>query len=146
MSWNPQTIIAAVDGSEQSVHAASRALDMARLTGGTVTFVTVVRPPEGWWGLEGAPPSPEAMAAAVEAGRREVLDAVISQIDTEGVDYEVVEELGDPASRIIALCEESEADLLVLGRRGAGFVERMMIGSVADRLAHHAPCPVLIVP
>jgi nucleotide-binding universal stress UspA family protein len=35
---------------------------------------------------------------------------------------------------------------LIVGRRGAGLVERMVIGSVADRLAHHAPCPLVIVP
>jgi nucleotide-binding universal stress UspA family protein len=34
----------------------------------------------------------------------------------------------------------------VVGRRGAGVVERLVLGSVADRLAHEAPCPVLIVP
>jgi nucleotide-binding universal stress UspA family protein len=146
MSWKPQKIMAAVDGSPQSIHAAQRAVDLARLTGGTVTLVTVVRPPEGWWGLEGAPPSPEALAAAVAAGRREVLDRVVAAIDAEGVDVDTVEELGDPAGRIIALCEENPVDLLVVGRRGAGLVERMMLGSVADRLAHHAPCPVLIVP
>lgn len=146
MSWKPTTIVAGVDGSEQSIHAAQRAVDLARLTGGKVTLVTVVRPPEGWWGLEGAPPSPEALAAAVVAGRREVLDRVIEAIDASGVELETAEEIGDPAGRIIAICEDRNADLLVLGRRGAGLVERMMLGSVADRLAHHAPCPVLIVP
>ncbi len=39
-----------------------------------------------------------------------------------------------------------QADLLVIGRRGAGLMERVVLGSVADRIAHHATCPVLIVP
>ena len=56
--------------------------------------------------------------------------------------YTTVEELGDPTSTIMAVCEREKADLLIVGRRGAGLVERMVIGSVADRLAHHAPCPL----
>jgi len=146
VSWNPTNIMVAVDGSEQSVHAAAKAVDLARTTGGKVTVATVVRPPEGWWGLEGSPPSPEAMAAAVAAGRREVLEGVLGKVNTDGVDITTMEEIGDPASMIITLCEQEDIDLLVIGRRGAGFVERMMIGSVADRLAHHSPCPIMIVP
>ncbi len=146
MSWSPRHIVAAVDGSEPSEHAARQAVEMAQVTGARVSMITVVRPPEGWWGLEGSPPSPEALAAALSSARTEVLDVLIDQLDTEGVDVSVNEELGDPASVIITFCQEQDADLLVIGRRGAGLVERMMIGSVADRLAHHSPCPLMIVP
>jgi nucleotide-binding universal stress UspA family protein len=145
VAWKPTTIVAAVDGSEQSVGAARTALDMARSAGASVTFISVVRPPEGWWGLEGAPPSPEVLSEAVASGSRE-LNRVVSELDTSGVTIEKVNELGDPASTIINLCERLDADMLVIGRRGAGLVERMMLGSVADRLAHHAPCALLIVP
>ena len=57
-----------------------------------------------------------------------------------------MEELGDPVGRMIAVCESSDADLLVIGKRGAGLAERVVLGSVADRLAHHAPCPVMVIP
>ncbi len=146
MSWNPQRIVAAVDGSPQSVHGAQLAVDIARKNAGRVTLVTVVRPPEGWWGLAGSPPTPQAMADAVLAGRREVLDATLSNLVADGVEVDTVEEVGDPAGMILALCESASADLLVVGRRGAGLVERMMMGSVSDRIAHEAPCPVVIVP
>jgi nucleotide-binding universal stress UspA family protein len=79
-------------------------------------------------------------------GQQKVLAGVERNVDLDGVQYTTVEELGDPASTIIAVCERENADLLIVGRRGAGLVERMVIGSVADRLAHHAPCPLLIVP
>jgi nucleotide-binding universal stress UspA family protein len=145
MSWQPKRVVAAVDGSEQSIRAAQRAIDLARLTHGTVSIITVVRPPEGWWGLEGAPPSPEALARAVAAGQQDILDRVMAALDTAGVTVETAEELGDPTASILAHLEAMEADLLVIGRRGAGVMERVILGSVADRLAHHAPCPVLIV-
>lgn len=146
MTWLPRRIVTAVDGSDPSIRAAQHAVDLARSTGGRVTFVTVVRPPEGWWGLEGSPPSPEALASAIASGQREILDAMHAAVDTTGVEISEVEELGDPSTAVIAVCEAEEAELLVIGRRGAGLVERMMIGSVADRLAHTAPCPLLIIP
>jgi len=145
MGWNPKHVIAAVDGSEQSVAAARAAVEIARGAGSKLTFITVVRPPEGWWGLEGAPPSPEVLAEAI-AGGREELNKLIETLDVADLDVETAEELGDPAGKILNLVEQTGADLLVVGRRGAGLVERVMLGSVADRLAHHAPCPLLIVP
>lgn len=146
MVWKVDKIVVAVDGSEQSTAAAVTAADMARSSGASLDLITVVRPPEGWWGLEGAPPTPEALADAMTAGRQEVLNRTLESIDRTGLTVDTIEELGDPVSAIIGHCERVDADLLVIGRRGAGLVERMLIGSVADRLAHTAPCPLLIVP
>lgn len=145
MAWQPKRILVGVDGSEQSIAAARAALGLARCTNGHVTLITVVRPPEGWWGLEGSPPSPEALASAVAAGQREILDRVLEALGEEAAGVSTVEELGDPTTAIINACEREQADLLVIGRRGATVMERVMLGSVADRLAHHAPCPLLIV-
>ncbi len=146
MAWDLKSIVVGVDGSEQSIRAAQRGVDLAKLSGAKVTVVTVVRTPEGWWGIDGEPPTPEALATALAEGQRRVLHHVMEELDTEGVEVETDEELGDPASMIIAVCEQQNADLLVIGRRGSGLVERLIIGSVADRLAHDAPCPVMIVP
>ena len=146
MDWIPQVIVAAVDGSEQSDRAAALAAAMARVHHARLVLLTVVRPPEGWWGVTGEPPTPAAVAEALISGQREVLAAVERAVDLHDVDYATIEELGDPTSTIMAVCEREKADLLIVGRRGAGLVERMVIGSVADRLAHHAPCPLLIVP
>jgi nucleotide-binding universal stress UspA family protein len=138
--------VAAVDGSEPSLRAARAAVDLARSAGGVVSLITVVRPPEGYWGIDGAPPSPEAMAAAVVRARTEVLDAVLEELDTTDVDIQTVEEIGDPTTAILQHCETVDATVLFVGRRGSGFVERLMLGSVADRLAHNAPCPLVIIP
>jgi nucleotide-binding universal stress UspA family protein len=146
MDWTPSVIIAAVDGSEQSDRAAALAASLARTHDARLILVTVVRPPEGWWGVTGEPPTPAALSEALITGQQRILAEVEKDIDLHGVDYTTLEELGDPTSAILALCERERADLLIVGRRGAGVVERMVIGSVADRLAHHARCPLLIVP
>lgn len=144
MSLEIHRVVAAVDGSAGSVRSAQAAADIARPYGASLLLVTVVRPPEGWWGLEGSPPSPKAMADAIVDARREVLDTAMDSLDLEGVEVDTVEEVGDPATVLLAM--SAEADLLVLGRRGAGLVERLMLGSVADRVAHESACPVMIVP
>lgn len=146
MSWQPTTIVVGVDGSDQSMEAARIAADIARQRSARLLITTVVRPPEGWWGIGGAPPTPDALADAIVEGRRRILDQIEATLDLTGVDYETVEEVGDPASRLVALCEQEGAGLLVVGRRGAGLVERIVLGSVADRVAHTSPCPVLTVP
>ena len=146
MDWNPKAIIVGVDGSESSMRAAGIATGMARSLQGKLLLVTVVRPPEGWWGIGGAPPSPEALSAALVEGQQQVLRETEDGLDLNGVDYETVEELGDPTSRLIAVADEREAGLIVIGKRGAGLAERVMLGSVADRLCHHSPVPVLVVP
>jgi nucleotide-binding universal stress UspA family protein len=146
MEWQVSTIVAGIDGSEGSDRAAERAAAIARHWDARLLLVTVVRSPEGWWGIGGAPPSPEALSTALVEGHTELLADTESGLDLEGINYETIVELGDPVSRLIAVCEINEADVLVVGRRGAGLAERVILGSVADRLAHLASCPVLVVP
>jgi len=146
MDWNPKAIVVGVDGSETSTRAAVIATEIARSRQTKLLLVTVVRPPEGWWGIGGAPPTPEALSAALVEGQQQVIKETEEQLPLEGMDYETVEELGDPTSRLIAVAEEREAGLIVIGKRGAGLAERVMLGSVADRLCHHSPVPVMVVP
>jgi len=146
MDWNPKAIVVGVDGSETSIRAAEIAAEIARSRQAKLVLVTVVRPPEGWWGIGGAPPTPEALSTALVEGQQQVLRETEEHLGLEGVDYETAEELGDPTSRLIAVAEERDAGLIVIGKRGAGLAERVMLGSVADRLCHHSPVPVMVVP
>lgn len=146
MEWKISTIVVGVDGSDSSMRAAQHATAMARQLGAALKLVTVVRTPEGWWGIGGAPPSPEALSAALVEGQQKILKEFEEKLELDGVAYETVEELGDPVSRLIAVCDDVSADVLVIGKRGAGLAERVILGSTADRLTHLAECPVLVVP
>ncbi len=146
MDWQVNTVVAGVDGSQGSRRAAEHAAAIARHWSAKLMLVTVVRTPEGWWGIGGAPPSPEALSAALIEGQQKILSEIEGHLDLDGVEHETLEELGDPVSRLVDVCEQNDADLLVIGRRGAGLAERIILGSVADRLCHMAPCPVLIIP
>ncbi len=145
-TWNPKIIVVGVDGSEGSIHAALATASLARATGAAVKVVTVVREPEGWWGIVGSPPPATALGNAMADAQREALDAVEAAVDWSGIDYELLEQIGEPAKSLVAYCHETDADMLVVGRRGAGLIERLITGSVASRVVQTAPCPVLLVP
>ena len=146
MVWSPSVVVVGIDGSDQSVHAAQAAADLARKNRAKLYIVTVVRPPEGWWGIVGSPPPADVLTSSMSEAQQGILDRTIEDLDLDGLEWEATEEIGEPASALADVCRDRQADLLVVGRRGAGLVERLVMGSVADRVAHYAPCPVLIVP
>ena len=146
MDWKLSTVVVGIDGSDGSERAAEHGAAIARHWDAELLLVTVVRTSEGWWDIGGAPPTPEALSAALIEGQQKILSDIESHLDLKGVNYRTVEELGDPVSRILAVCEINQVDLLVIGRRGAGIAERVILGSTADRLTHLASCPVMVVP
>ena len=149
-----------VDPSSPECQAATVAQDAAiraaagEFTGGyknTLSDIFKVRYPTFKFGVTidipvGNKTARANLGRALVEGQQKILAEIESNLDLEGVDFETVEELGDPVSRLIAVCEINEADVLVVGRRGAGLAERVILGSVADRLCHLASCPVLVVP
>lgn len=145
-AWAPKLIIVAIDGSDQSMRAAQVAAAIARHNSAKLHLVTVVRPPEGWWGIVGAPPPAESLGNALSDAQRAVIDSTVESLDLSDIEYETFEEVGDPANQLADTAEAQNADLLVIGQRGAGVVERIMVGSVADRLVHISRTPIMVVP
>jgi nucleotide-binding universal stress UspA family protein len=76
----------------------------------------------------------------------DILSKTKDVFDKAKVQVEVLKlEFGHPADVICSVAEREQFDLIVLGEKGAHEIGRFMLGSVADRVAHHAPCPVMIV-
>ncbi len=144
--WAPKLIMVAIDGSDQSMRAANVGAAIARQSGAKLHLVTVVRPPEGWWGIVGSPPPAETLGNALSDAQRAVIEKTIEALDLSDIDYETFEEVGDPANQLAASAESDNVDLLVIGQRGAGVVERLMVGSVADRLVHISRTPIMVIP
>ena len=84
--------------------------------------------------------------AFLEAERRaeEVVRSGVELAAGFGVDAEGVAIEGNPATKLIE--QARDATLLVVGSRGHGRATSLLLGSVSQRLAHHAPCPFVIVP
>ncbi|MFS8585767.1 MAG: universal stress protein, partial [Acidimicrobiia bacterium] len=74
----------------------------------------------------------------------EVVDKALSETGEHGVTVERTLLSGGVATTV--LDASSRADLLVVGRRGMGGFQRLLLGSVSEHLARHAPCPVVVIP
>jgi nucleotide-binding universal stress UspA family protein len=136
---SPPMIVVGVDGSEPSKRALRWAADQAKLTGAELKVVTTWEyPPTLGW----APPYPSDFDPDADA--RQALQATVDTVlgDDHGVmQLEVTE--GHPA---FVLTEAADgATLLVVGSRGHGAFAGMLLGSVSEYCAAHAPCPVVVV-
>ena len=65
-------------------------------------------------------------------------------LTARGLAVDLVPRAGDPATAILDAADESDSDLIVMGTRGLGTAERWLIGSVSDKVLHHAHCSVLV--
>ena len=80
--------------------------------------------------------------ACIEAAKRLGARFVARQA---GVSVNVYPRQGDPADAILDVAEEQEADLVVVGNKGMTGAKRFLLGSVPNKVSHHAPCSVLII-
>ena len=74
-------------------------------------------------------------------------EAIVEQVAKEkpGLKITTRVELGDPVDTICEVAKTMKADLVVVGARGHNAAQRFLLGSVSDRVVHHASCPVLVV-
>ena len=137
-------IIVGIDGSGHSQLALEWALKEAALRRVPLTVLTVHEAVRGFFGdattYAGDPEMTEKAAAAAREETEKVL-ATLSGDRPESITVTAVH--GLPAEAIIQAAEDAE--LIVVGSRGAGGFARMSTGSVAFQVAQHASCPVTIV-
>ena len=136
-------ILVGVDGSPESKQAAELAVQIARATKAQLTLVYVAPVPVPF----GPEPYAQSLAQS-ELAEREYGNGVLREMSARcsqgGLPVEARLESGSPAETLAQLAREGDVGLVVVGHRGRGAVQRMLLGSVADRLAQIAPCPVLI--
>lgn len=125
-----ETIVVAYDDPESGT--LSRAAELAEAFGASLVVTNVV------------PPEHDEEAEAERYGR-ERLEQARTFLESRGVTAEVVRSVGQPADAIIALARERDADLIVVGMRKKGFIERLVEGSVAQNVLRRAPCDVIVV-
>jgi nucleotide-binding universal stress UspA family protein len=136
-------IVVGVDGSEPARRALGWALDAARGHGAEVEVVIVwAFPYVTGEVLTGVTFDPSTLAA----GANEVLDEALEAADTGGLVAPVIRTVVSGPSAAALLEVAADADLLVVGSRGLGGFRQLLLGSVSHQLAHHAECPVVVVP
>jgi nucleotide-binding universal stress UspA family protein len=133
-------VVVAYDGSAGARAALARAAEIAAKDDSALTLVEAVAgmvPSPAPGGPPLAKPEKRAMA-------REDLNRAIGSVDPELLAGGWVIG-GPPASGIVTVAEDIEADLIVTGSRGRGAIVRAVLGSVSTEILHNAPCDVLVV-
>jgi nucleotide-binding universal stress UspA family protein len=138
-------IVVGVDGSDGARAALAFALAEARLRGTSVRAVAAWHVPAAMTG-PGFPAPDPALVGELEVEARRTLEQALDDAGdlAAGVEVETSVRPGAPAR--VLLDEAQDADLLVVGSRGLGGFRGLLLGSVGQQCAHHAPCPLVIVP
>jgi nucleotide-binding universal stress UspA family protein len=142
------SILVGTDGSDTAHTALARAIELAAGLGARLGIVSayepvsdprlrgeqVIAPKDVQWAI-----SPhEDVLALLEQARAEAVAAGIAEVETFA-------RQGDAADAIIDVAEEQRSDLIVVGNKGMTGAKRFLLGSVPNKVSHHAPCSVLIV-
>ena len=140
-------IVVGTDGSETARQAVREAAQLAKQTGATLVIVSAFDPvPQGRLREERLE-APSDIEHTL--GPNEDVDATLADaardVDDAGVEVKTIARQGEPADAILDVAEEENADLIVVGNKGMTGAKRFLLGSVPNKVSHHAPSSVLIV-
>jgi nucleotide-binding universal stress UspA family protein len=140
-------IVVGTDGSDSAREAVRQAAELARMTGAALDVVSAYEPVSSrrvQSEREGAPADIQH-----EFGPREdvnfALDNAAAVARELGVEVTPHAMDGDPADAILQTAEKVKADLIVVGNKGMTGARRFLLGSVPNKVSHHAGCSVIIV-
>jgi len=142
------SIVVGTDGSDTAHTALRRAIDLAAGVGARLQIVSayepvsdqrlrgeqVIVPADLQWMIN---PHDDVMALLQQA-QAEAREAGVAEVETFA-------RQGDAADAIVDVAEEQRSDLIVVGNKGMTGAKRFLLGSVPNKVSHHAPCSVLIV-
>jgi nucleotide-binding universal stress UspA family protein len=142
-----RSIVVGTDGSETANDALERAIQLASSVNATLEIVSAYHPvskavlqaqskatPEEWqWAISPTEEVDGILRVAAEAAA------------TAGVEARTHAREGDPADAILKVAEAHSADVIVVGNKGMTGTKRFLLGSVPNKVSHHAPCSVLII-
>ena len=136
-------IMIAMDGSPESLQAVHHALGL--IERGLRAEIALVNVQEAASLLELATQDSDAIAAAaVEAGEHLMAEGA-ALLDAAGVGYSMEVVLGEPGTVLVDMAEQIQADMVMVGARGMGAIESVLVGSVSKALISHCSKPVLVV-
>ena len=143
-------ILVALDGSKLADRALDFALDLAGKYSAEIVLISVFDAPSVSLvapGIVFAPTSTVKYLEELRAFHEKVLSEALKKVKKLEAGLKVSKKLvqGRAAEKIVETAEEGAFDLIVIGSRGLGGIKGFVLGSISDRVADEAPCPVLIV-
>ena len=143
LASEPRRILVPVDFSNSSARALRHAANRAAESGGSLIIIYVVPADYGWLGF-----GRDELRDLDRSLQRQAADRLRAFADEnvgENVPADMEVRVGQPAEEIVAAARESKCDSIMLSTRGLTGLDRYLIGSVADRVARLAPCPVVLL-
>jgi nucleotide-binding universal stress UspA family protein len=136
-----QTVVVGTDGSATAKVAVAQAVELVRDTAAVLHIVCAYR--------SAAPRVVEAGGEHWQVMPKDQVDNVLQEAAGRarmaGAQVETHATQDDPADAIIRVAEEVKADLVIVGNKGMTGTKRFLLGSVPNKVVHHAPCTVLVV-
>jgi nucleotide-binding universal stress UspA family protein len=140
-------IVVGTDGSETARQAVREATELAKQTGASLDVVSAFEPVGSSRLREERLQAPSDIEHQVNP--HEDVNAILAEAERDvgeaGVRVRTFARQGEPADAILDVAEEENADLIVVGNKGMTGAKRFLLGSVPNKVSHHAPCSVLII-
>ena len=141
------SIVVGTDGSDTAQEAVRQAAWLAHSVGASVDLVSAYEPVSNTRLREERREVPQDLEWMINP--REDVDSTLEEAAQElkesGVEVQTFAREGDPADAILDVAEERGSDLIVVGNKGMTGAKRFLLGSVPNKVSHHAPCSVLII-
>ncbi|NCN08249.1 MAG: universal stress protein [Leptospira sp.] len=137
-----QKILIPIDGSDSSKRALEFGIAIAKAAKAKITVLEVIEDFGPLPGYYGAAPAGKDRVKWISEQRFEKVHTVL---DDNTIQWNRVIKEGYAADEILKVSEDGKFDLIVIGSRGMGVVGRFLVGSVSDRVVHHAHCSVTVV-
>jgi len=137
-------IVCAVDFSDHSPKVADYAMTLSRCTGAKLLCVYVAPSLSQYVGFHVPPSSIEAFVGEIVAGADTSMKTYLEQ-NFPGANVEGKVLVGYPAEEILNLAEDEKADLIIMGTHGRTGIDRILFGSVAEKVVKSSTCPVLTI-
>ena len=142
-----ERIVVGTDGSETATEAVKTAVELAKLSNAKLEIVSAYEPvPQSRLRQEESGISGDLSHTVNPREDVElVLDNAAAEAKKQDVEVITHPREGDPADAILDVAEEHGADLVLVGNKGMTGARRFLLGSVPNKISHHAPCDVWIV-
>jgi nucleotide-binding universal stress UspA family protein len=139
-------ILVGIDGSEASLQALKKAVYLARQLGSEITVISVIDEMKMPFSAEFGLWARESHENLIRNVLESLNSAIVNILDNHPkMKIEARIEEGRPAKKITEIADAEGFDLIVIGRRGIGLVDRLVMGSVSSEVVHTSRTPVLIV-
>lgn len=145
-----KSVLVAVDGSENSERALDFALDFAEKFGASLTILNVSES----LAMTAVPQETQVYPSGSTAVFAKDLRAIQNQVIAKSLQHakaakpnlavSFVEKEGDAAFEIVNVAREGGFDIVIVGHKGAGRMRERLLGSISEKVAHSAPCTVII--